>query len=115
LSELLFLHAGEAVLRARGVGSVNHLTGEMFKSLAGIPDLVHVPYRGTGPATADAISGQVARAARTALAQRTYQQMLTESGFEPDTDSTPEKFRRLIEDDLARWAPLVKAIGSKLD
>jgi hypothetical protein len=32
----------------------------MFKSLAGLPDLVQVPYRGTGPATADAISGQVA-------------------------------------------------------
>jgi Tripartite tricarboxylate transporter family receptor/ABC transporter substrate binding protein len=43
-----------------GVGSINHLTGEMFKSLAGIPDLVHVPYRGAGRAIADAISGQVA-------------------------------------------------------
>jgi hypothetical protein len=41
--------------------------------------------------------------------------MLIESGFEPDTDSTPERFRRLIEDDLARWAPIVKAIGLKLD
>src|SRR6266576_808624 len=45
-----------------GVGSLNHLTGELFKSLAGLPDLVHVPYRGSGPATADAICGQVAMA-----------------------------------------------------
>src|SRR5437016_1827443 len=45
-----------------GVGSMNHLTGELLKSLAGLPDLVHVPYRGSGPATADAISGQVAMA-----------------------------------------------------
>src|SRR5437667_8663882 len=43
-----------------GVGSLNHLTGELFKSLAGTPELVHVPYRGSGPATADTISGQVA-------------------------------------------------------
>src|SRR5689334_21645567 len=34
-----------------GVGSMNHLTGELFKSLAGLPDLVHVPFRGSGPAT----------------------------------------------------------------
>src|SRR5512132_3766110 len=43
-----------------GVGSLNHLTGELLKSLAGTPDIVHVPYRGSGPATADAIGGQVA-------------------------------------------------------
>src|SRR6266852_4828251 len=43
-----------------GVGSLNHLTGELLKWLAGTPDLVHVPYRGSGPATADTISGQVA-------------------------------------------------------
>jgi tripartite-type tricarboxylate transporter receptor subunit TctC len=42
-----------------GAGSLNHLTGELFKSLAGLPELVHVPYRGAGPATADAISGHI--------------------------------------------------------
>ena len=41
--------------------------------------------------------------------------MLIESGFEPDIDSTPDKFRRLIGEDIARWSPLVKAIGLKLD
>src|SRR6059036_2170601 len=42
-----------------GVGTIQHLTGELFKSLAGIPEIVQVPYRGTGPAIADLISGQV--------------------------------------------------------
>jgi tripartite-type tricarboxylate transporter receptor subunit TctC len=168
-----------------GVGSLNHLTGELLKSVAQIPDLVQVPYRGSGPATADALSGQVAmvipavtgalleyhrsgklwilavtgssrlaaapdiptaieagfagmisqqsiglfapagtpraiieqisQASRTALTERPYQQMLIESGFEPDLNSTPEKFRRLMEEDITRWAPIVKAIGVKLD
>src|SRR5204863_9299380 len=42
-----------------GTGSIQHLPGELFKSLAGTPDIVHVPYRGTGPVIADVVSGQV--------------------------------------------------------
>jgi tripartite-type tricarboxylate transporter receptor subunit TctC len=42
-----------------GVGSIQHLTGELLKSLTETPDIVQVPYRGTGPAIADLISGQV--------------------------------------------------------
>jgi tripartite-type tricarboxylate transporter receptor subunit TctC len=42
-----------------GVGSIQHLTGELFKSLAGTPEIVQVPYRGTGPLTTDLVSGQV--------------------------------------------------------
>jgi tripartite-type tricarboxylate transporter receptor subunit TctC len=42
-----------------GVGTIQHLTGELFKSLAGTPEIVQVPYRGTGPAIADLVSGQV--------------------------------------------------------
>ncbi len=41
-----------------GIGSGNQLTAEMFKSMAGI-DLVHVPYRGAGPALVDLMGGQV--------------------------------------------------------
>src|SRR5262245_32397071 len=42
-----------------GVGSIQHLTGELFKSLAGTPDMVQVPYRGTGPVVTDLLSGQI--------------------------------------------------------
>jgi tripartite-type tricarboxylate transporter receptor subunit TctC len=168
-----------------GVGSLNHLTGEMFKSLTGTPGIVHVPYRGSGPATADTLSGQVQmvtpavtaplleyhrtgklrilavtspkrligapdiptaveagvpgmvseqsiglmapagtpppiieqifKASRNVVAEKGFQQMLIESGFEPDLESNPEAFRRLIETDIARWGPLVKAIGLKID
>src|SRR6202158_591958 len=41
-----------------GSGTPGHLTGEMFKSAAGI-DLQHVPYRGSAPALIDLIGGQL--------------------------------------------------------
>jgi len=41
-----------------GVGSSSHLAGEMLKTLAGI-DMVHVPYKGGGPALIALLSGQV--------------------------------------------------------
>ncbi|MFL5066692.1 MAG: Bug family tripartite tricarboxylate transporter substrate binding protein [Xanthobacteraceae bacterium] len=42
-----------------GIGSIQHLTGELFKSLVGTPDIVQVPYRGTGPVITDLVSGQI--------------------------------------------------------
>jgi tripartite-type tricarboxylate transporter receptor subunit TctC len=168
-----------------GVGSTNHLTGELFKSLAGTPEIVQVPYRGAAPAMTDLISGQIpmavvaitgqslefhrsgkmrvlavtsptrlmgapelptaaeaglpglivtatlgllapagtptpiieqiAQATRAALAERTYQEMLIEAGFEPTLDSNPEKFRRSLAADVVLWAPVVQALGLKLD
>jgi tripartite-type tricarboxylate transporter receptor subunit TctC len=51
-------HPGKVNMGSGGVGSGNQLTGEMFKMMAGI-DLVHVPYRGAGPAMVDLMGGQV--------------------------------------------------------
>src|SRR5262245_7252093 len=42
-----------------GVGSTGHLAGELLKSLAATPDIVHVPYKGAGQMTTDLISGHV--------------------------------------------------------
>jgi tripartite-type tricarboxylate transporter receptor subunit TctC len=41
-----------------GPGTAQHMTGELFKSKAGI-DLVHVPYKGSGPGIVDLVGGQV--------------------------------------------------------
>ena len=41
-----------------GPGSTPHLSGALFAVMAGI-DIVHVPYKGTGPASADLLGGQV--------------------------------------------------------
>jgi len=51
-------HPGKVNYGSGGVGSGNQLTAEMFKMMTGI-DLVHVPYRGAGPAMVDLMGGQV--------------------------------------------------------
>jgi len=51
-------HPGKVNYGSGGVGSGNQLTAEMLKMMAGI-DLVHVPYRGAGPAMVDLMGGQV--------------------------------------------------------
>src|SRR4051794_22424849 len=168
-----------------GAGSIQHLAGELFKSLTGTPDIVQVPYRGTGPVITDLISGQIpigipgvtgqvlelhrsgkmrvlavtgptrltaapelptaaelgfptmtvtgsigllapagtpigiieqiAQASRTAVAEPAYKQMLIDAGIEPTLDSNPEKFRQSLAADVALWAPVVKALGLKID
>ena len=49
---------GRVILASSGSGTSVHLSGELFKSMAGV-DLTHVPYKGAGPALIDLIGGQV--------------------------------------------------------
>jgi len=49
---------GKVNLGSAGTGSVGHLAGELLNMMAGI-DLVHVPYRGNGPALAALLGGEV--------------------------------------------------------
>ena len=51
-------NSGRINMASGGTGSSNQMSGELFKMLASV-DLVHVPYRGAGPALPDLISGQV--------------------------------------------------------
>jgi tripartite-type tricarboxylate transporter receptor subunit TctC len=59
LAEYARRNPGKLSYGTPGVGSLNHLTGEQFKLLIGAPDIVHVPYRGAGPAIADLLGGQI--------------------------------------------------------
>jgi tripartite-type tricarboxylate transporter receptor subunit TctC len=176
---------GKLVYGSAGTGSVTHLAGELFKSLAGTPDIVHVPYKGAGAAITDVISGQVpmavanvtgqvlelhkagklrmlavtspqrlvadpqfptaeeaglpglvavnfsalfapagtprpiidqiAAATGRAMAEEETQKSLIDQGMEPVTNSSPEKTRRFVEEDIARWTPVIRAIGLKLN
>jgi len=45
-------------MASAGNGSMGHISGELFKMMTGV-NLVHVPYRGNGPALTDVLGGQV--------------------------------------------------------
>ena len=49
---------GRIAYASAGVGNLTHLAGEMFNQMAGVK-LLHVPYKGGGPAIIDVIGGQV--------------------------------------------------------
>jgi len=176
---------GKVSYGTAGHGSLNHLTGELFKLRAGIADLPHVPYRGAGPALTDALAGQIpmivpamtnivlehhragklrvlavtqqARVtagpelptaveqgftdlvtpnyiglfapARTSkdiidtvaaanlklLADKSYQELLISGTFELEPPTGPAEYKQYVENEMARWRPIVTKMGIKID
>jgi tripartite-type tricarboxylate transporter receptor subunit TctC len=49
---------GKLTMASPGIGTSGHISGELFKLMAGV-DMIHVPYRGGGPLATDLIGGQV--------------------------------------------------------
>jgi tripartite-type tricarboxylate transporter receptor subunit TctC len=172
---------GKLSYGSAGAGTLINLAGEMFKQLTGLDDIVHVPYKGAGPAIADAVSGhipivmpnvtgqvlelhrtgkirilavaaparlkgapdiptaieaglpnmvaqlftgvfapaatpkpivdKIAQATKTAMSDNEFQTKLINAGFEPATDTDPDKARKFISDELQRWPPVLQAAG----
>src|SRR5437868_10895011 len=50
---------GKLAYGSAGVGTSAHLCGELFKQIADLPDIVHVPYKGANPGLADFYSGHL--------------------------------------------------------
>ena len=74
LTELIALakkQPGSLTFASSGSGSPQHLAGEMFKKMAGI-DMLHVPYKGSGPAMTDLVGGQVLSMIETAPAAQGF-------------------------------------------
>jgi tripartite-type tricarboxylate transporter receptor subunit TctC len=56
--EIVRKSPGKYTFGSSGVGSINHMLGESFQAFAGVK-MVHVPYKGSGPAMQDVMGGQI--------------------------------------------------------
>ncbi len=182
LIDKLKAEPGKHSYASSGNGTPLHLSGELFKSLAGV-DVIHVPYKGSGPALVDVVGGQVPMqfdnlpssteyiktgrliglavtgkqrsdqfpdiptldeagvkgyetytwnalfapaktpkeivaklnaAANKAIADPAVKEQLAK--FSAATvGSTPEELGEHVKAELAKWAPIVKASGAKID
>lgn len=102
-----------------GTGSVHHFAGELFKLRSGA-DIVHVPYKGSGPATADAVSGQVqvtfasvASVLRFVQAGRLRALAVTSRQRSPQLDGVPTAMEAGVPDvELTSWYGLLAPAGT---
>jgi len=105
-----------------GNGSVHHFAGELFKLRTGA-DIVHVPYKGSGPATADAVSGQVqltfasvASVLRFVQAGRLKALAVTSAGRSPQLPDAPTmRDAGVGELELTSWYGLLAPSGTPAD
>jgi tripartite-type tricarboxylate transporter receptor subunit TctC len=80
---------------------------------SGMPDLRYEGWFGIfAPRhTHDAIIDRIAQATRLAMADPALQANYRAQGIEPDTESSPDKFQRIIDATTASLAPVIKSIG----
>ena len=52
-------NSGKLSYGSAGTGTMSNLSGELFKQLTGLTDLVHIPYKGAGPGITDLVSGHI--------------------------------------------------------
>ena len=84
---------------------------------AGLPGMVAGNLNGLfAPAAVPAeIIDRIADATASIVADEQFQNILVASGFEPILDSGPAATRRFITEELARWTPIIKSTGFKME
>ena len=84
---------------------------------AGLPNMVAANFNGLfAPAgTPKPILDKITELTRTAMADEALQKTLIASGFEPVLDSGPESAQKMVVDELARWKPIMKETGFKIE
>ncbi len=113
---------GALTYASTGNGTSPHMLMEMFKSQAGI-NLVHVPYKGAGPAMIDQISGQIEVAFSTAIAALPFVQqgkvralaVSTKDRFPPMPDLPTIDQSGLKGFDASSWQGVVMPAGVPRD
>jgi tripartite-type tricarboxylate transporter receptor subunit TctC len=178
-------NSGKLSYGSAGTGTMSNLSGELFKQLTGLSDLIHIPYKGAGPGITDLVSGhipamtpnitgqvlelhrtgkirilavnaperlkaapeiptaieeglpgmigqlflglfvpaatpkaivdRIGDATRAAMADPDFQKVLLASGLEASPMSDTEMAQRFIAEETARWGPVVKAAGFKVE
>jgi tripartite-type tricarboxylate transporter receptor subunit TctC len=58
---------------------------------------------------------RIAAATRLTMADEAVSATFIEQGVEPYRDPTPEQTKRFVEEDIARWTPVVRSIGLKFN
>ncbi|MEA2961206.1 MAG: hypothetical protein QOI46_1304 [Alphaproteobacteria bacterium] len=84
---------------------------------AGLPGMVAANFNGlfARAGTPRPILDQITQLTRAAMAEDEVQKSLIKSGFEPILDSGPEEASSMVADELARWVPIIKATGFKME
>jgi len=84
---------------------------------AGLPGMIAGNLNGLfAPAgVAKPIVDRIAEATRKIMGDADVQSILVTSGFEPILDSGPDATRQFISEELARWAPIMRATGFKME
>jgi len=117
--QLLDLHrAGK--IRILAVTSPKRLQGAPDIPTAiesGLTDMVAQLFTGlfVPAGTPKSIIEQIYQASHKAMGEPGLLKALTDSGLEPTPESGPEQTRRFIQEEVARWTPIIKASGLKID
>ena len=84
---------------------------------AGLPGMVAANFNGlfARAGTPKPILDRITQLTRAALAEDEVQKSLITSGFEPILDSGPEEASSMVADELARWVPIIKATGFRME
>src|SRR6478672_6714202 len=184
LVELMKKNPGKYSYASSGNGSILHLATEYFKREVGGIDVVHVPYKGSGPALQDVMSNNVQwmfetfsttlqqhragklrilayaypkrapiapeiptmidagvkgyeaytfnlilgpagvpkdvidtvdQASRKLMADPSVIKFLEDIAAVPTTDTSPERTAKFIKDEIAKWAPVIRAAGVRIE
>jgi tripartite-type tricarboxylate transporter receptor subunit TctC len=84
---------------------------------AGLPGMVAANFNGLfAPAgVPQPILERITQLTRAAVTDEEVQKSMITSGFEPIVDSGPEAAQRMVADELARWTPIIRATGFKME
>ena len=84
---------------------------------AGLPGMVAANLNGVfAPAGAqELLVSKIADATRTAMHDESFTKPMIDLGFEPLTDSGPDQAAQMVREEIARWTPVIKAIGFRME